>query len=147
MLLWKVFRVKQEIFFLLLCFFAFPLITWWIVYQMRIWTDLEAAAVLAFTMALSMGYPATYPAIKRENPTFEILFMLKNSGARGLSRDEIMKEMCRGSDLFEAKVDELRSDIFVNYKNNQFRLTRLGALAAVFFSFYRKLLGLERGPG
>jgi predicted transcriptional regulator len=90
----------------------------------------------------------TYPAIRREIPSFKILLLIHSCNRKNIEiNDNIIIENLSKFNSLESKINELLQDGFVISNNNSLVLTKSGLILATFFKIYRKLLGLENGKG
>ena len=90
----------------------------------------------------------TYPAIRREIPSFKILLLIHSYNRKYIEiNDDIILENLSKFNSLDSKINELLQDGFVISKNNSLVLTKTGLIIATFFKIYRKLLGLENGKG
>lgn len=139
-LIWRVRRVKREIFWLV---FSFLILT---PALLLIFTA-ERWAVLLVYAALSTAYLQTYPVLKADIPTFRLLLLIHQSGPRGLTEEELLKTMLPRMGLYDYKLRELEDDAFVRQKDGRLFLTPFGRAVTAFFTAYRRFLRMEGGLG
>jgi predicted transcriptional regulator len=143
---WHFAKPKKEILVLLGTFFDLPfliLLMAWLAADVAL---LSCAAVYGWHLALALIYIQTYPAIKSQIPTFDILFHLDQAN-RGLTHGEMIKELDQESKLFTDKVEELKNDGLVQDDGKNYSLTPAGQALAGVYALYRRILGLSPGKG
>lgn len=144
---WRAVRVRREIFLLITIFLILPVPALWAFAAARGWTGLEFTAAALVHTALALVYLLTYPAIKEEVPTFRVLLLVHSRGERGITPEEIVRELGDDEALYSTKIAELEGDAFVKTRGGTLALTWAGAVVARVFILYRRLLGLPTGLG
>ena len=148
LVMWRLFNVQREIRLLLTIFLAIPFfsfVLWSLAGSLERWR-IFAIAIAYFSLAIF--YVQTYPILKRDIPSFRILFLLGKNKNEGLLETEIIDAFRGDLELFDIKVEELQKDALVMIKpDGHLALTGGGQLLATLFIFYRRLLGLGEGQG
>lgn len=143
---WQFARPRREMLWLFALFLLLPLIAAVLMAVSGYAGTLDVLAAWMLQAALSVAYVQTYPAIREEIPSFQILLAISAAGERGLNRVEILT-LFGGSSLFSDKMADLSDDGLLREVDGRLRLTRAGRLIALTFYHYRRLLGLESGLG
>ena len=144
---WKLVKVKKEILTLILIFFVFPSLLFCGALISGKWNLTEFLAGSALAFLLSLAYLQTYPALKNEIPTFQIIFLINRAGRGGIDEDGIFKDLDRQKDLYFDKIEELEQDGLLTRRRGQCVPSRAGRFIARVFILYRGFLGLEAGKG
>lgn len=144
-LLWNLCRIRKEILWLVVVFMAVPLMALVMLCVIGYLDVTLAAAIGLLHTALAVVYVQTYPALRDEIPSIQILRRV-HSQTNGLSREDILDQLA-GARLLEAKVEDLENDAFVTSDKGILRLTVAGTFLAVTFGLYRQLLGIKSGKG
>lgn len=144
-LIWNLFRIRQEIFWLALVFFILP---WPLLFL--IWNaghlDVSSATALGILyISLAVVYVQTYPALREDIPSIRILLTVHEKRG-GMTRSEIIRRLGT-RDFFETKIHDLQNDALVRVRNERLHLTIMGAVLACVFYYYRKALGRDFGKG
>lgn len=124
----KVFVIKKEILFLVIFFLFNPLI---FLFSQKIFD-------LILYYSLSLAYIQTYPALKEEIPTFQIVLEIyyKNSVSNKKNKK-----------FFKKKIQQMLDEKLIFKNGNRFYLSFFGLLIAKLFFTYRKILKLDEGKG
>lgn len=97
-------------------------------------------------LALSAAYIMTYPPIQAGCPSLKIVLLVKGSGEKGLSAEEIRSLFSRDA-LFDERFRDLVKDGLVAFKYDAWGITLGGRVLSRIFLLYRRLLGLPLGEG
>ena len=143
-LLWRVVRIKREIFWLFTIFLLCPLLLVVATVVGGYEGVKEAIAIALTQISLAVVYIQTYPALKSDIPTFRILLLLQQM--HELTEEEILRQMDQAH-LFDEKLIELESDSLIVQQDGKLVLSPLGKIIAMLFAYYRNLLGLKTGTG
>jgi len=108
---------------------------------------LQVLAALLLAESLSAAYAQTYPALKKESPTFSILRTIADSDEKGTTEEELFGILLDENKLYGEKLDDLRRDGLIRTENGQTELTPSGRRLANMFVGYRKWMGLPPGKG
>ena len=107
---------------------------------------LDLAATLLLHWALSAAYIQSYPAAQAMAPSLEIVYAVRRSMPRGLSREELLARLDPGT-LVQARVADLVADHLVRLERDRYVLTPASARLIRFFLGLRALLGLRSAGG
>lgn len=144
-LLWNLFKIKKEMFWLAAVFIVAPGIVAALSWALGI---AHASSTIASGMlyaALAAVYIQTYPALREDIPSIRILMTI-HAAANGMTRREIIDRLMRQK-LFATKITDLENDALISIQEDRMRLTVMGAALARIFQTYRKLLGHAAGRG
>lgn len=94
--------------------------------------------------ALVMAYMTTYSAVQADSPTMAILLRIEQAGSKGLSLEEMLRELDDGI-LVMPRLDDLVTSKLVSLQGGRYVIQPRGALLAKTQKFYRALLGMEKG--
>ena len=146
--IWHFFAVKKEILILFSIFIGIPLIPFIFLLSLELTEPLRATAAGAIYFSLAIAYMQTYPLLREVIPSFRILLLIHQQGARGMGEAEIVGVFKEDERFFLKKIQELEKDSLIRVnKQGYLRLSLSGGLLAAFFIFYRRLLGLKWGQG
>ncbi len=144
-LMWNLLRIRKEMLWLALVFFAVPGLALQLVWSAGF---LDASSVTASGLlyaALAVVYVQTYPALREDIPSVRIIMSVRRQPG-GMTRSEIIEHLVPHG-IFDAKIKDLQNDALVRVQNDRLYLTAMGARLAGVFHYYRKLLGQAAGNG
>jgi len=144
-LLWRIVRVKREIFWLFTIFLLCPLLLVAAVVVGGYEGAKEAVAIALIHISLAVVYIQTYPGLREDIPSIRILKQI-HSQPNGMNREDILSQL-DGARFLETRIDDLENDVLVTSDGGVLRLTPIGTLLAVIFGLYRRLLGAPSGRG
>ena len=144
--IWNFKKIKKEILILLYIYIP-PL---FLIISLHWYLNLIILDILIISflyILLSLSYLQTYPALRENIPSFTILLIVEKAGKKGISKENLKKELYKDN-LLTSKYKDLINDgmIFLN-SDGYLRLSFFSCLLLRFFSFYRWSLGLETGDG
>ncbi|MBI3315820.1 MAG: hypothetical protein HYZ87_02460 [Candidatus Omnitrophica bacterium] len=145
--IWRLWKVKKEIFFLVAHFLFVPFFLFLCGDRLGLWPRHELCAGALLYFSLAVVYLQTYPALKADIPSFRILLLIQASGSQGLQVRDICEALGRGGSFHVRKMEELQNDVFVSRRNGNWELTLAGKILTDFFIAYRRFLGFEIGKG
>lgn len=144
-LLWRIVRVKREIFWLFTIFLLCPLLLVAAAIACGYEEAIEGVAIALVQTSLAVVYIQTYPGLREDIPSIRILTQV-HSQMNGMNREDILSQL-DGARFLETKIDDLENDVLVASDGGVLRLTFIGTLLAVIFGLYRRLLGAPSGRG
>lgn len=145
--IWRLFTVKREMLVLFILFLALPSVVFSTTLFFKMYSMSYVIAVGLLYYSIAVIYLQTYPAIKRNIPSFEILFLLSQHRQEGLKESDIVKNLVKKDNLFSQKLDELKNDHLIIQRSDDLSLTIHGKILAHIFLLYRRILGQKRGLG
>jgi hypothetical protein len=148
LMLWRYGRIQREILWLFIIFLLFPVITALFLILFGISAE-EVLVTLLLFLVVAASYIQTYPALKEDIPSFLILLYVHDAEQRGSSwidSEDIVAEL-GATGLVTLKLDELHGDRLLLEHQGRVKLTPSGRMLALFFYYYRRLLGLTQGKG
>jgi hypothetical protein len=145
----RLFKLHNQIFYLFSLFLGFPFLIFITLVGLN--SHLKAfsliylfkAGLLYFSFACA--YIQTFPAIQAFSPSLRILYLIgKTKG--GLTEEEIRDNFSIG-DLMTDRLDDLFTENYICEYQSRLYLKPKGKFLAVIFGTYRNILGLETGEG
>ena len=148
-ILWNFRRPKNQIFSLFSQFIFFPfsllLIAAWARPLRFSFPPAETLSLCVLYACLAGIYVSTFPAVQTFSPTLVILLLYGPSRRQGFQL-EYFKGRLKNEDLIPARIQELIDSKLVKRNGETLVLTRWGKKIALFYSVYRRVLGLpEKG--
>lgn len=146
--IWRTGQVRREMLWLFVLFLFIPTAT----AAIAVFVGLPLSEVwmtLLLCLAVSAAYIQTYPALKEDIPSFKILLCvhaLASSDTSGVMAEEVVATV-GGTGLITVKLDELNGDRLLLEHQGNIILAPAGRVLALFFYYYRRLLGLAAGKG
>lgn len=104
----------------------------------------EWAQTSLFAASLILSYMITYTAIEADSPSLVIVRRVEASGARGLTKEELLADL-DDAKLVLPRVADLLVDRMAVLEGGRYSTTPKGRLLARIFAFYRNLLGHGMG--
>jgi hypothetical protein len=143
---WRWKRPKRDVVALFVNFILIPApLVLSIPFLPQSWSVLDlhqACAVYLLHFALSGVYISSYPVVQANSPSLGILYLFRNSGPAGLTRDEIFNGFDKHS-IVTARVQDLVDSSLIKKSGNGFVLAFRGRLVIKLYILYRKSLGLD----
>lgn len=150
--IWRIKIPDNDALILFLIFLIIPTLIFLILLGLRSFMTLmpisgvEMAHALLLHLSLSLVYISSYPAAQAISPTLDILLVIAASGAKKLTKEEIIKNY-DNKKLVTISVDSLKTSVLISQEGDRVRLTNTGRIIINFFIFYRRILGLPVGEG
>jgi hypothetical protein len=104
----------------------------------------EILQIVLFHVAFMLAYVVAYSALEERSPSMTILLRVSDSGPLGTSREELMKNLALLSPV-EVRLKAMVRDGMLRQEGEMYRLTEKGNTWIAVFSWWRDLLGFERG--
>lgn len=145
---WRSGRVQREMLWLFLLFLFLPIVAAVIAVFVGVSIS-EVLMALLLYLAVAAAYIQTYPALKEDIPSFQILLCVYAAGrgdTSGVGAEEVVATI-GGTGLVTVKLDELNGDRLLSENQGDVTLAPAGRALALFFYYYRRLLGLAAGKG
>lgn len=113
----------------------------WIILKLN---TIDYMHIAVFFTSLALAYIANYSAIEVDSPSLLITKIIGYSGAKGVSKEELLNVMTDDT-LLKPRVRDLVEDKLIDLDMDKYKLTLRGRLLARTFIFYRKLLNAQKG--
>ena len=143
-IIWKIFLVKKEIATLGVIFFILPIILYLSLYLINEIPFIDIVMIALLNLSISSLYMQTYPALREDIPSIQLLFFIKNNPE--LKRDEIINHFLKTNNFIKSIKKDLINDGLIK-KDDPKCLTLTGKALVKFFYYYRKFLGIKRAHG
>lgn len=89
---------------------------------------------------LNLAFIMTYPALREEIPTFKIIRIIStNKSTKSVIAKKVLEEI-----NLDLKINQAISNNLIYIRGEQLSLTYIGLIIAIFFIFFRKILGLNK---
>lgn len=147
---WRSGRVQREMLWLFLLFLFIPIVA--AVMAVLVGVSIgDVSIILLLYLAVAAAYIQTYPALKEDIPSFQILLCVYaaergDTSGVGVGAEEVVATI-GGTGLVTVKLDELNGDQLLSEHQGDITLAPAGRALALFFYYYRRLLGLAAGKG
>lgn len=145
-LVWNIRRISRPMTVLPVLLIVFPTvgIGLLVIFDLMLWID--AFATLILLCLLSSAYIQSYPIFQEDIPSFRIMLFVRDFGTAPFS-EQVIIDRLDTDDLFVDKLQDLIDDGLIVRTSEGLILTRSGQLLVIFFSTYRRWLGLNYGVG
>lgn len=150
LVVWRTGRVQREMLWLFLLFLFIPIVA--AVMAVLVGVSIgDVSMTLLLYLAVAAAYIQTYPALKEDIPSFQILLCVYaaergDTSGVGVGAEEVVATI-GGTGLVTVKLDELNGDRLLSEHKGEVVLAPAGRVLALFFYYYRRLLGLAAGKG
>ncbi len=101
----------------------------------------EALAVFLMYMSLGAAYIQNYPPAQVPAPTLKIILLFESAGARGLTLEELSRQV-NNKELVTTALDDLESAGLVDNRGGILHMTAASSRLLHTMLAFRKLLGL-----
>ena len=98
---------------------------------------------LLISLTLSSSYVMTYPLVELESPTLKISNIIYQN-KKGVDFNSLLIRLGKDS-LFYDRINDLKKEGAIKEVGNKLFLTNKGLVILKLFTFWRKLLGAEKG--
>src|SRR3989338_1579882 len=142
--IWKIHIPKCHTKILLLIFFGtltIGLFMLWIILKLN---TIDYMHIAVFFTSLALAYIANYSAIEVDSPSLLITKIIGYSGAKGVSKEELLNVMTDDT-LLKPRVRDLVEDKLIDLDMDKYKLTLRGRLLARTFIFFFKLFNSQKG--
>ena len=143
--IWKFFYIKKEIFLLLLLYIFLPIVINITLVFLEHIAIVDFCLLFLFTFFISLAFLQTYPALKEDIPSIKIVFLIERN--KKIKFQDLIDRLNSNLNIIQRRHLDLNDDHLIVKQNKKYRLTYAGLLIAIFFNFYRKMLGNKRLNG
>jgi len=119
----------------------------WLFPDLAVWLPAglaESAHVLLFVMAMMAAYIISYSALEADSPTLVMVQRILAAGRDGIAPEVFIREM-NDDLLVQPRLDDLVRDNMAVLEGGRYRPTPKGRAMAGLFTFFRAVLGAEKG--
>jgi len=154
-LVWRIIRPLKHLVWLGVIFIILPLFIYILLsYLSHTLTGLSKYFTSPFSIAfsllwhlsLSSAYIMSYPLFQADCPSLKIIMAVSASMPEGMTLESINNFFSEDILLYD-RLDDLVDDGLILVKNDKCEISLKGRLLSIFFSIYRRSLGLPLGEG
>ncbi len=106
----------------------------------------DVSALLLLYISLACAYVMTFPALQAKSPTLAMVLALARAGSKGLAKEELKRSLGR-PEVRDFLLEDLVRSGLVSRSKGGYTVTPKGRALAMFFLFFRRVLGLPQGRG
>lgn len=146
-LLLRMVVIKKQIFCIFFLFLAIPFFFEVVLffYNQKYFLSFVNVSSLVLYTSLAVMYLQMFPGAQARSPS-ALMMLLPEIRTNGLEKDKILSAL-KNESMLEDRLEDLVNDGFA-YRNGEGMSLRLpGKCMAIFFYYYRQILGLPQGKG
>jgi hypothetical protein len=153
LILWRVYRPRRELNWLVCIFFLLPIVCY--LGLLFILPQVKGSLIVGWPsifyislwhILLSLVYLLSYPAVQSPCPSLKIILLISKVMPSGLSFAELNESFSHGQ-LYGDSFSNLKDDGMLYIENDRYHISHKGRWLVIFFTVYRKLFGLPEGEG
>lgn len=154
LLLWRIFKPKNDLVLLLILFIFIPSILFilFIILNKKyllFFNNFELLLIFLLYISFGLAYTQLYPGLKESSPTLAIINLLGRN-KNEVKREVIYAMLCNYNSIDDKIISLQNLRLIKTKKINEedvLILTQAGNIFANMFIIYRKFLGLKEGKG